>query len=50
VLVLDGLLVLAPSTLDGEQVSNRGHGYFPHNFWSSHEYLVHYQSEGFCAQ
>jgi hypothetical protein len=25
--------------------ANRGHGHFPHYFWSSYEYLVYYQSE-----
>ena len=25
--------------------ANRGHGHFPHYFWSSYEYFIHYQSE-----
>ena len=29
----------------GEQFNNRGRGHFPRNFWSSYEYLIHYQSE-----
>ena len=29
--------------------SNQGFGQFPHNFWSSYEYLIHYQSEDLHA-
>lgn len=29
--------------------SNRGCSHSPHDFWSSSKYLIHYQSERFCA-
>ena len=28
---------------------NRGYSRFPHDFWSSYEYLIYYQSENSCA-
>ena len=28
---------------------NRGCVCFSHSFWSSYEYLIHYQSENLCA-
>jgi hypothetical protein len=26
-------------------ITNHGRSHFPHNFWSSYEYLCHYQIE-----
>ena len=28
---------------------NCAHSHLPHNFWSSYEYRIHYQSEDFHA-
>ena len=34
---------------DDLQIENRGCSHFRHKFQRSHDYLIHYQSEDFCA-
>ena len=33
------------SAQDGQHILTRRNAHYPHNFWSSYEYLIHYQSE-----